>query len=159
MSPVRFSPQVSSPFCLVFSEPNSSISKFHPNNVDQYLHLLSIPTKTSLNFFSLSDIQMNPRLNDNDVIDILAAVRSVGMTRKFQSKTGDERHMKEVRLFDQSNEGLILKLWDYEWVQWADKWKPFTDVVFLADVRVNRDEYRWVTMPASRIFHIFCALV
>ena len=47
-------------------------------------------------------------------LDILAAVRSVGVKKRFPSKDGDggdERGMREVRLFYQIADCLALKLW------------------------------------------------
>ena len=49
-------------------------------------------------------------------VDILAAVRSVGAEKVFPARKGDlgDKIYREVRLFDQTGDCLILKLWDSE---------------------------------------------
>ena len=50
--------------------------------------------------------------------------------------------MRDVRLFDQTADSLLLKLWDSEFLRMADDWLPREVILFLADARIDWDDYR-----------------
>ncbi|TRY73827.1 hypothetical protein TCAL_01921 [Tigriopus californicus] len=140
----KFSPTVSSPFQLTFSDPPSSIMK-HPERRPDLQRLLQVPTKSLAYFCTLADIHTNPHIQAGNEVDLLGAIRAVGPTRKFKTKgrpEAKEREVREIRLFDQLSSNLILKLWDFEWIHMADDWTPTQDILFLADVRVDKDDFR-----------------
>lgn len=117
----------------------------HPERRPDLLRLLQVPTKSLAYFCTLADIQNNPHILAGNEVDLLGAIRAVGAARKFKTKgrpEAKEREVREIRLFDQMSSNLILKLWDSEWIHMAENWIPTQDILFLADVRVDKDDFR-----------------
>ena len=141
-----FNPAVTSSLQLVFQDGKTAVSPFLGDPM-HFLPLLRIPSKGSSAFLSLSDIVTNSGSLKGHYVDILAAVRSVGMEKKFPSKDGDAgelRGVREVRLFDQTADCLALKLWDSETNRMAEEWIPREHILFLADVRIDFDSWKGV---------------
>ena len=139
-----FSPAVTSSLQMVFQDGKTVLSPFLGDN-SYYTSLLRIPSKGSSTFLSISDIVTNSGSLKGHFVDILAAVRSVGVEKKFPSRDGEggeERGVREVRLFDQTHDCLLLKLWDSELIRMAAEWIPREHILFLADVRIDYDSWR-----------------
>lgn len=69
----------------------------------------------------------------------------MGVEKKIKAREGDlegERRTREVRLFDQTGDSLVLKLWDSELLNLCTDWLPRENVLFLADVRIDYDSWR-----------------
>ena len=95
--------------------------------------------------FSVGDILTNSGNLKGHYVDILAAVRSVGVEKKIKAREGDlegDRSTRDVRLFDQTGDSLVLKLWDCELIALSSDWLPRENVLFLADVRIDYDSWR-----------------
>lgn len=94
--------------------------------------------------FSLDEVEHNPRVMIGSTVDVLCAVRNVAPVKKFPSKTagGSETKLREVKIFDETANSVILKLWNSEWIDMAEKWNPMKDILHLADVRVDKDKFR-----------------
>lgn len=78
-------------------------------------------------------------------VDLLVAVRSVNPVKQY-TKNQQEKFMREVKLFDQTSDSVILKMWDLELVAMSDKWIPRQDILHLADVRIDWDQWRGSTV-------------
>lgn len=141
---INFSPSVTSSLQLVFQDGKTVLGHFLGDKRSMK-ELLSIPSKGSSAFLSISDIVTNSGSLKGHFVDILAAVRSVGEERKFSNRDGDEGEQKgvrEVRLFDQTQDCLVLKLWDSELIRMAEEWMPREHILFLADVRIDYDSWK-----------------
>ena len=137
-----FNPQVTSPFQLSFQEGRSMLCPHLPD-APHLTKLLNVPSKASSTFLSISDIITNSGALKGHFVDMLVAVRKVGEVKRFTNKQdGQERGVREVRLFDQTADSLLLKLWDSELLQMADDWLPREVILFLADARIDWDDYR-----------------
>ena len=139
-----YSPAVTSSLQLVFQEGKTVLSPFL-GETKIYKNLLRIPSKGSSAFLSISDIVTNSGSLKGHYVDILAAIRSVGVEKKFPSRDGEggeERGVREVRLFDQTQDSLALKLWDSETNRMAAEWIPRENILFLADVRIDYDNWK-----------------
>ena len=137
-----FNPQVTSPFQLSFQEGRSMLCP-HLADAPHLTQLLNVPSKASSTFLSISDIITNSGALKGHFVDMLVAVRKVGEVKKFTNKQdGQERGVREVRLFDQTADSLLLKLWDSEFLRMADDWLPREVILFLADARIDWDDYR-----------------
>ena len=137
----NFHPTVTSSFHLMFQEGKTILAPFL-GVTEQYINLLRIPSKGSAAFLSISDIVTNSGSLKGHFVDILAAVRSVGVERKIMGKEGEfdeDRGVREVRLFDQTHDCLLLKLWDSQLIRMAEEWIPRENILFLADVRIDYD--------------------
>ena len=138
----NFNPQVTSPFQLSFQEGRSTLCP-HLADVPHLTQLLNVPSKASSTFLSISDIITNSGALKGHFVDMLVAVRKVGEVKRFTNKhDGQERGVREVRLFDQTADSLLLKLWDSEFLKMADDWLPREVVLFLADARIDWDDFR-----------------
>ena len=138
----KYSPVVTSWLSLVFVEGKSMLNPYLGDPAPYY-PLLRLPTKRAFAFLSVHDILTNLALKGH-YVDILAAVRSVGLEKVFPAREDDlgGKSYREVRLFDQTGDCLILKLWDSELIQLSSDWIPREHVLFLADVKIDWDNYR-----------------
>ena len=138
----QYSPVVTSWLSLVFVDGKSMLAPYL-GDPSPFQPLLRLPTKGASAFLSVHDILTNQALTGH-YVDILAVVRSVGAEKVFPARDGDlgDKIYREVRLFDQTGDCLILKLWDSELIQLSSEWIPREHVLFLADVRIDWDKYR-----------------
>ena len=137
-----FNPQVTSPFQLSFQEGRSMLCPHLPD-APHLTQLLNVPSKASSTFLSISDIITNSGGLKGHFVDMLVAVRKVGEVKRFTSKhSGQEGGVRDVRLFDQTADSLLLKLWDSEFLRMADDWLPREVILFLADAKIDWDDYR-----------------
>ena len=137
----KFMPYTAGDKVLVYSERHSRINKVMTSAYliyDLHLELVRYPLKdTANNMFLLTDVHNPNRVAKGDFVDLLGAVRAVCPVRRF----GENRAVREIRLFDQTCDLLKVKLWDEEWIRLTDDLVPKQDLVFLSDVRVDWDEF------------------
>ena len=145
----QYSPAVTSWLSLVFVDGKSLLNPYLGDPAP-LLPLLRLPTKGASAFLSVHDILNNQALKGH-YVDLLAAVRSVGQERPLPSREGDlgVRSTREVRLFDQTGDCLVLKLWDSELIRLSCDWIPREHVLFLADVRIDWDSWRGAACVVS----------
>jgi len=138
-----YNPCVTSWLQLIFLDGKTILAPHHGDR-NQFMPLLRVPSKGSFGFLSVSDILSNPSLKGH-YVDLMAAVRSVCPVKNFTDKDGNQgrtRSVREVRLFDQTGDGLIMKLWDQELIRLSSEWMPRENVLFLADIRIDYDSWR-----------------
>ena len=136
-----FNPQVTSPFQLSFQEGRSTLCP-HLADVPSLTQLLNVPSKASSTFLSINDIVTNSGALKGHYVDMLGAVRKVGEVSRFTRKQdGQEGGVRHVRLFDQTADSLLLNLWDSEFLRMADDWLPREVILFLANARIDWDDY------------------
>ena len=147
---------MSSPLSLVYDDSSCRIAKVSLSNaaLSRYESFLRVPTKACINYFTLSEVHGNPRLKNGDYLDILAAVSFVCPIKTIMTRTGAEKQTREVTLFDQTNNYLILKLWDYDLLHMVERLQPMKDVLFLADVRVDYENFRSVTHQVLATYNL-----
>lgn len=138
----KFRPYTPSPYQLSLSENKSTVKMYGGWSSEAYSKLLHVTTKPSNDFFTLADIISNGNNVNDDHVNILAAVRSVGPSKNITSKSGKLLKRCEVKLFDDSVPSFAFILWDEELISLAQTWQPKDNVLFLADVRVTYDEFR-----------------
>ena len=137
-----FNPQVTSPFQLSFQEGRSTLCP-HLADVPSLTQLLNVPSKASSTFLSINDIVTNSGALKGHYVDMLGAVRKVGEVSRFTRKQdGQEGGVRHVRLFDQTADSLLLNLWDSEFLRMADDWLPREVILFLANARIDWDDYQ-----------------
>ena len=54
-------------------------------------------------------------------VDLLVAVRGVNPVKQYM-KNGQEKCMREVKVFDETSDAVTLKMWDLELVAMSNKW-------------------------------------
>nr|XP_014348236.1 PREDICTED: meiosis-specific with OB domain-containing protein isoform X2 [Latimeria chalumnae] len=139
----RFNPSTPSYYKLLVSENHSTVRTCSQLEVDtRLLSLLHLPIKDTQDFYLLGDIVANGQSLDGKVINILAAVRSVGEPKYFTTADRRKGQRCEVKLFDETVSYFLMVCWDNESIQFAHTWIPKETVLFVADVRVNFDNFR-----------------
>nr|XP_008115010.1 PREDICTED: meiosis-specific with OB domain-containing protein isoform X2 [Anolis carolinensis] len=139
----KFSPTTPSNYKLLLSENHSTVRICSPGEVDpQLLSLLNIPVKDPQDFYSLGDIVANGQSLDGRIINVLAAVKSVGVPKCFTTSDRRKGQRCEVRLYDETESSFAMVCWDNESIQLAQSWMPRETVIFAADVRINFDKFR-----------------
>ncbi|XP_023321096.1 meiosis-specific with OB domain-containing protein isoform X2 [Eurytemora carolleeae] len=136
----KYSPVATSPFQLGNIEGKTIITE-HLGDWSRFQSLLSIPTKPSAGYFSISDILECKKLVGRNV-DLCVAVRSVGPVKIFKGRDGEERKVRDVKLFDLTAPCIVMKVWDMNLIGLSDSWIPRETILFLADIKVSFDEWR-----------------
>ncbi|XP_061086464.1 meiosis-specific with OB domain-containing protein [Conger conger] len=139
----RFCPSTPSFYRLLVTENHSAIRVYPDMEADdKLLALLHLPVKDPTDFYSLGDIVANGQTLDSSVINILAAVQSIGEPKYFTTSDGRKGQRCEVKLFDETETLFSLICWDREAIQLVQAWIPRETVLFVADARVSFDNFR-----------------
>ncbi|KAM4697722.1 meiosis-specific with OB domain-containing protein [Rhinophrynus dorsalis] len=139
----KFNPSTPSYYRLLISEVHSSVKICSKSEVENtFLSLLHLPTKDPQDYYSLGDIVANGQSLNGKIINVLAAVRSVGEIKCFTTSDRRKGQRCEVKLFDDIVASFGMICWDNESIQLAQSWIPRETVIFAADVRINYDAFR-----------------
>uniref|UniRef100_A0A4W2IPK3 Meiosis-specific with OB domain-containing protein n=1 Tax=Bos indicus x Bos taurus TaxID=30522 RepID=A0A4W2IPK3_BOBOX len=106
------------------------------------LSLIYLPVKESCDYYSLGDIVANGHSLDGKIINVLAAVRSVGEPKYFTTSDRRKGQRCEVKLYDETESSFAMICWDSESILLAQSWVPQETVIFAADVRISFDKFR-----------------
>jgi hypothetical protein len=71
---------LSSPFQLTLSEKQTFMVLHEAENCNEFLYLLHLPTKPPGDFFTLADVYHNGTSIRGEFVNLLVAVRDVGIT-------------------------------------------------------------------------------
>ncbi|KAM5332316.1 meiosis-specific with OB domain-containing protein isoform 2-T2 [Glossophaga mutica] len=139
----KFSPATPSDCKLLLSEDHSTIKVCSSYEVDtKLLSLIHLPVKESRDYYSLGDIVANGHSLDGRIINVLAAVRSVGEPKYFTTSDRRKGQRCEVKLYDEMESSFAMICWDNESIVLAQSWMPRETVIFASDVRISFDRFR-----------------
>ncbi|XP_008579808.1 PREDICTED: meiosis-specific with OB domain-containing protein isoform X1 [Galeopterus variegatus] len=139
----KFSPATPSNCKLLLSENHSTVKICSGYEVDaKLLSLIHLPVKESRDYYSLGDIVANGHSLDGRIINVLAAVRSVGEPKYFTTSDRRKGQRCEVKLYDETESSFAMICWDNESILLAQSWMPRDTVIFASDVRINFDKFR-----------------
>ncbi|XP_071398545.1 meiosis-specific with OB domain-containing protein-like [Centroberyx affinis] len=139
----RFCPATPSFFRLLVTEAHSQVRLCADmDTINRLLPLIHLPVKDSRDFYSLGDIVANGQSLDGNVINILAAVRSIAEPKQFTTSDGRKGQRLEVKLFDDSVTSFSLVCWDREAIQLVQTLIPKETVLFIADAKIGFDSFR-----------------
>ncbi|XP_034240920.1 meiosis-specific with OB domain-containing protein [Thrips palmi] len=143
----NFRPDVSSQFQLTLSEGTSEIKHHNFPDSPNFLYLMHIPTKQSLDIVPLRDISASNDAMLGSFINILVAVQTVQRARQLKGRNGQQYELREVVVFDQTSSGVSIQLWDKEINYQASQWKPRETILFMADIKMKWDMSREACVP------------
>ncbi|XP_070708378.1 meiosis-specific with OB domain-containing protein [Pempheris klunzingeri] len=139
----RFCPTTPSLYRLLVTEAHSQVRLCADmDTIDRLLPLIHLPVKDSRDFYSLGDIVANGQKLDGMVINILAAVKSIGEPKQFTTSDRRRGQRLEVKLFDDSVSSFPLVCWDREAIQLVQTLIPKETVLFIADAKISFDNFR-----------------
>ncbi|XP_045640681.1 meiosis-specific with OB domain-containing protein isoform X5 [Ursus americanus] len=139
----KFSPATPGSCKLLLSENHSTVKVCSSYQVDtKLLALIYLPVKESRDFYSLGDIVANGCSLDGRIINVLAAVRSVGEPKYFTTSDRRKGQRCEVKLYDETESSFAMICWDNESILVAQSWVPRDTVIFASDVRISFDKFR-----------------
>ncbi|XP_028991380.1 meiosis-specific with OB domain-containing protein isoform X2 [Betta splendens] len=139
----RFCPTTPSRYRLLLTEAHSQVCLCADmDTADRLLPLIHIPVKDVRDFYSLGDIVANGQKMDGTMINILAAVKSIGEPKHFTTSEGRKGQRQEVKLFDDSAPSFSLICWDREVIQLMQSLNPGETVLFIADAKISFDSFR-----------------
>ncbi|XP_020942458.1 meiosis-specific with OB domain-containing protein isoform X1 [Sus scrofa] len=139
----KFSPATPSHCKLLLSENHSRMKVCSNYEVDtKLLSLIYLPVKESSDYYSLGDIVANGHSLDGRIINVLAAVRSVGKPKYFTTSDQRKGQRCEVKLYDETESSFAMICWDNESILLAQSWMPRETVIFASDVRISFDKFR-----------------
>ncbi|KAM6320409.1 meiosis-specific with OB domain-containing protein [Podargus strigoides] len=139
----KFNPVTPSRYKLLLSENHSMVKTSSRYEMDtKLLSLLHLPVKDPQDYYSLGDIIANGQSLDGRILNVLAAVMSVGEPRYFMTSDKRKGQRCEVKLYDETEMSFPIVCWDNESIQLAQTWIPRETVIFASDVRINFDKFR-----------------
>ncbi|XP_005145113.2 meiosis-specific with OB domain-containing protein [Melopsittacus undulatus] len=139
----KFNPVTPSCYKLILSENHSVVRTFSCYEMDaKLLSLLHLPVKDPQDYYSLGDIVANGQSLDGRILNLLAAVMSVGEPKHFMTSDKRKGQRCEVKLYDETEMSFPIVCWDNESIQLAQSWIPRETVIFASDVRINFDKFR-----------------
>uniref|UniRef100_A0A3Q3LGY0 Meiosis specific with OB-fold n=1 Tax=Mastacembelus armatus TaxID=205130 RepID=A0A3Q3LGY0_9TELE len=139
----RYCPTTPSLYRLLMTEAHSQVCLCADmDTIDRLLTLIHLPVTDSRDFYSLGDIVANGQRLDGTVINILAAVKSIGELKHFTTSDGRKGQRLEVKLFDDCVASFPLICWDREAIQLVQTLIPRETVLFIADVKISFDSFR-----------------
>ncbi|KAL6095296.1 meiob [Pungitius sinensis] len=139
----RYCPTTPSLYRLLVSEAHSQVCLCADmGTIDRLLPLIHLPVKDSRDFYSLADIVANGQTLDGTVINILAAVKSIGEPKQFTTSDRRQGQRLEVKLFDDSVSSFPLVCWDREAIQLVQTLIPRETVLFISDAKISFDSFR-----------------
>ncbi|KAF7659490.1 hypothetical protein LDENG_00295410 [Lucifuga dentata] len=139
----KFCPATPSLYRLLVTEAHSQVLLCTDMaTADRMLSLIHLPAKDSRDFYSLGDIVANGQSLDGQVINILAAVRSIAEPKQFTTSDGRKGQRLEVKLFDDSVSSFPLVCWDREAIKLVLTLIPKETVLFIADAKISFDSFR-----------------
>ncbi|KAM9583714.1 meiosis-specific with OB domain-containing protein [Trichechus inunguis] len=139
----KFSPATPGNYKLLLSENHSVVKVCSSYEVDtKLLSLIYLPVRESHDYYSLGDIVANGQNLDGRIINVLAAVRSVGEPKYFTTSDRRKGQRCEVKLYDETESSFAMICWDRESTLLAQSWAPRETVIFASDVRISFDKFR-----------------
>ncbi|XP_074518865.1 meiosis-specific with OB domain-containing protein [Halichoeres trimaculatus] len=139
----RFCPTTPSLYRLLVTEAHSQVRLCADiDTINRLLPLIHFPVKDPGDFYSLGDIVANGKKLDGTVINILAAVKSMGELKQFTTSDGRKGQRLEVKLFDDSVSSFPLICWDREAIQLIQTLIPKETVLFIAEAKISFDSFR-----------------
>ncbi|XP_009895594.1 meiosis-specific with OB domain-containing protein [Dryobates pubescens] len=139
----KFNPVTPSGYKLLLSETHSVVKTSSCYEMDtRLLPLLHLPVKDPQDYYSLGDIMANGQSLDGRILNVLAAVMSVGEPKHFMTSDKRKGQRCEVKLYDETEMSFPIVCWDNESIQLAQSWIPRETVIFASDVRINFDKFR-----------------
>ncbi|XP_009893180.1 PREDICTED: meiosis-specific with OB domain-containing protein [Charadrius vociferus] len=139
----KFNPITPSCYKLLLSENHSVVKTSSCYEMDtKLLSLLHLPVKDPQDYYSLGDIIANGQSLDGRILNVLAAVMSVGEPKYFMTSDKRKGQRCEVKLYDETEISFPIVCWDNESIQLAQSWIPRETVIFASDVRINFDKFR-----------------
>ncbi|KAE8284449.1 Meiosis-specific with OB domain-containing protein [Larimichthys crocea] len=139
----KFCPTTPSLYRLLVTEAHSQVLLCADvDTIDRLLPLIHMPVKDSRDFYSLGDIVANGQKLDGMVINVLAAVKSIGEPKQFTTSDRRKGQRLEVKLFDDSVSSFPLICWDREAIQLVQTLIPKETVLFIADTKISFDSFR-----------------
>uniref|UniRef100_A0A8C1BQK7 Meiosis specific with OB-fold n=1 Tax=Cyprinus carpio carpio TaxID=630221 RepID=A0A8C1BQK7_CYPCA len=106
------------------------------------LPLFHMPIKDSRDFFSLGDITANGQSLDGHIINILAALQSIGEEKYFTKSDRRKGQRLEIKLFDDTGTSFPFVCWDKETIRLVQTLTQRETVLFIADARITFDSFR-----------------
>uniref|UniRef100_A0A672PVZ4 Methionine sulfoxide reductase B1b n=1 Tax=Sinocyclocheilus grahami TaxID=75366 RepID=A0A672PVZ4_SINGR len=138
----RFCPSTPSTYRLLVTETHSSIRICSDLETEaRILPLFHMPIKDSRDFYSLGDITANGQSLDGHIINILAAVQSIGEEKYFTKSDGRKGQRLEIKLFDDTGISFPF-VWDKETIGLLQTLTQREMVLFIADARITFDSFR-----------------
>uniref|UniRef100_A0A8B9S4D4 Meiosis specific with OB-fold n=1 Tax=Apteryx owenii TaxID=8824 RepID=A0A8B9S4D4_APTOW len=139
----KFNPVTPSCYKLLISENHSVVKTCSSYETDtKLLSLLHLPVKDPQDYYSLGDITANGQSLNGRILNVLAAVMSVGEPKYFITPDKRKGQRCEVKLYDETEMSFPIVCWDNESIQLAQSWIPRETVIFASDVRINFDKFR-----------------
>ncbi|KAH8287775.1 hypothetical protein KR054_012674 [Drosophila jambulina] len=164
----RYQPQGTLSCVLVVNEGSGYVVRHDCDDSAPVLalqQLLHLPLKPLGSALKLADVRSGliGGGGANAFVDLLVVVAAVRPVREIKrklpaaiGKAQDPLHCLEAVVIDASYpEGMLLSIWQPDWISLAQRWQPRHTVLHLVDVRVSHSDYHRCPV----LSHSNCTLV
>lgn len=140
-----YSPQSSSIFSLVINEGCGDIILCTDIQEQQRLaEFAKIPITNGIkSLVQLADI-ISIKSNSTATkkfVDLLVCVRVIKQQRQITTKIGKKLLIREVIVFDQSCNGMLLNCFNEHYSEIAENWTPYNTILYLNEVLVEFSDF------------------
>lgn len=137
----HYSPQSSSIYSLVINEGCGDIILNTDIEEQRRLKQLAKIPITNGNNKLLQMADINSIKIVKKIVDLLVCVRLVKFSRQLTTKLGKKLTIREMIVFDQSSNGMLLSCFNENYSQLAENWSAFTTILYLNDVQVEYSDF------------------
>ncbi|EDV34209.1 uncharacterized protein Dana_GF21091, isoform A [Drosophila ananassae] len=159
---------------LVVNEGQGKVQHYEPHPADDFGHFCSLgnllhrPLKSMASALKLADVmaryvgaETESSVIFVDVVVVVAAVRPLRKVKRAEKAHHNYAQpimldCLEVVLSDPSHaEGMLLTIWQEDWIGRGQTWKPLQTVLHLVDVKVSFSKYH----QCPTFSHVGCTLI
>lgn len=136
----QFMPLTTVPFSLSLREGTSFIFRESTEPYTELNSLFHESIKPTSHAIYLADLMNGMSNSTDDYVDLLVLVRVINPTRTINTKHG-EKLVREIYVMDSTNKAVLLTLWNNEYIQRANDWRPLQTVLHLVDARKTYSDF------------------
>ncbi|XP_065660140.1 meiosis-specific with OB domain-containing protein isoform X3 [Hydra vulgaris] len=138
---IKYRPSSSSMYQITVNETHSTVSQFSGDD-SEFRFISSLPIVDAQDYYALVDIVSYSKNLNGLNVNLMAAIKDVGVTKDIVTKTGRRMKRRELKLFDETCVSFPLIIWDSELSEFADSWQCKETILFLRDVKVSFEDFR-----------------
>ncbi|XP_065899552.1 meiosis-specific with OB domain-containing protein-like [Dysidea avara] len=138
----KWGPTTPSTIELNLSAVHSTVSLYSGWDYTEFASLAHIPIRPASECYKLKDVLTGGHKLSGSHVNLLVAVKSIGVPKNFVSKGGKPFTKNEVIVLDETCLHFSILMWDTELIDLSQTWTPKENVIFLVDVKVTFDEFK-----------------
>eukprot|EP00117_Sycon_ciliatum_P008207 scpid33659/ scgid11011/ Uncharacterized protein C16orf73 homolog len=138
----KWRPSTPGAFQLSVNENHSAVALYSGWNLGEFSAFAHVPISNNSDYYTLGDIVLAGDRINQQMVNILAAVKKVQPVRQITTRGGQQMNCRDVTLFDSTIQSFQFTLWNDDLIELADSWSPHENVLFITSAKVAMNSYR-----------------